>query len=68
MDETTPVLDPGSRKTKSGYFWALGSDDRPWSGAAAPVAFTYAPGRTGLMTSGYCKHSQASFGCMDIVG
>lgn len=30
MDETrAPVLDPGSRKTKTGYFWALARDDRP---------------------------------------
>lgn len=50
MDETrAPVLDPGSRKTKTGYFWALARDDRPWSGGAPPgVAITYAPGRGGL--------------------
>ena len=50
MDETrAPVLDPGSRKTKTGYFWALARDDRPWGGDAPPgVAFTYAPGRGGL--------------------
>lgn len=50
MDETrAPVLDPGARKTKTGYFWALARDDRPWSGTAPPgVAFTYAPGRSGL--------------------
>jgi len=49
MDETrAPVLDPGSRKTKTGYFWVLARDDRPWSGSAPPgVAFTYAPGRGG---------------------
>ena len=49
MDETSaPVLDPGRRKTKTGYFWALARDDRPWSGASPPcVAFTYAPGRSG---------------------
>lgn len=49
MDETrAPVLDPGARKTKTGYFWALARDDRPWKGAALPgVAFTYAPGRGG---------------------
>ena len=49
MDETTaPVLDPGRRKTKTGYFWALARDDRPWRGDAPPgVAFTYAPGRGG---------------------
>jgi transposase len=50
MDETrAPVLDPGARKTKTGYFWALARDDRTWSGTAPPgVAFTYAPGRGGL--------------------
>jgi transposase len=50
MDETrAPVLDPGKRKTKTGYFWALARDDRPWNGTAPPgVAFTYAPGRGGL--------------------
>jgi transposase len=49
MDETrAPVLDPGSGKTKTGYFWALARDDRPWGGNAPPgVAFTYAPGRSG---------------------
>ena len=30
MDETrAPVLEPGKRRTKSGYFWALARDDRP---------------------------------------
>jgi transposase len=50
MDETrAPVLDPGSRKTKTGYFWALARDDRAWNGGAPPgVAFTYAPGRGGI--------------------
>ena len=44
-----PVLDPGARKTKTGYFWAPARDDRPWNGTAPPgVAFTYAPGRSGL--------------------
>ena len=49
MDETrAPVLDPGARKTKTGYFWALARDDRPWGGESPPgVAFTYAPGRSG---------------------
>jgi hypothetical protein len=43
------VLDPGSRKTETGYFWALARDDRPWGGGAPPgVAFTYAPGRGGI--------------------
>ena len=62
MDETrAPVLDPaawqanagirregGKRKTRTGYFWALARDDRPWGGGAPPgVAFSYAPGRGG---------------------
>lgn len=49
MDETrAPVLDPGAKKTKTGYFWALARDDRPWGGTAPPgVAFSYAPGRGG---------------------
>lgn len=49
MDETrAPVLDPGARKTKTGYFWALARDDRPWGGTAPPgVVFTYASGRGG---------------------
>jgi transposase len=47
MDETrAPVLNPGARKTKTGYFWALARGDRPWGGTAPPgVVFTYAPGR-----------------------
>ena len=49
MDETrAPVLNPGKRKTKTGYFWALARDDRPWGGTDPPgVAFSYAPGRSG---------------------
>ena len=49
MDETrAPVLDPGRRKTKTGYFWALARDDRPWNGEDPPgVAYNYAPGRSG---------------------
>lgn len=42
MDETVaPVLDPGRKRTKTGYFWALARDDRPWNGEDPPgVAFT----------------------------
>src|SRR5215831_2112288 len=33
VDETpVPVLDPGRGKTKTGYFWAIARDDRPWGG------------------------------------
>ena len=47
MDETrAPVLDPGRRKTKTGYFWAVVSDDRGHGGTDPPVVmFHYAPGR-----------------------
>jgi transposase len=47
MDETrAPVLDPGRKRTKSGYLWALARDDRPWAGPDPPaVAYLYAPGR-----------------------
>lgn len=50
MDETrAPVLDPGRRKTKTGYFWALARDDSPWDGSDPPgVAYSYAPGRGGM--------------------
>ena len=46
-DETlVPVLDPGRGRTKQGYFWAVGRDDRPWGGTLAPaVVYSYAPGR-----------------------
>jgi transposase len=46
-DETRcPVLDPGRRRTKIGWLWALACDDRPWGGTAPPaVAYFYAPGR-----------------------
>lgn len=47
MDETrAPVLDPGRRRTRTGYFWTLARDDRPWGGSDPPaVAYLYAPGR-----------------------
>jgi hypothetical protein len=48
VDETrAPVLDPGRGKTKSGYFWALARDDRPWRGDDPPaVVYHYTPGRS----------------------
>jgi transposase len=47
VDETrAPVLDPGRGRTKTGYFWTLARDDRPWMGTDPPaVVYTYAPGR-----------------------
>ena len=46
-DETpAPVLDPGRGRTKTGYFWAIARDERPWGGSDPPaVVYTYAPGR-----------------------
>src|SRR6266403_2320168 len=50
VDETrAPVLDPGRGRTKTGYFWAISRDDRPWGGTDPPaVVYTYAPGRGGV--------------------
>jgi transposase len=47
MDETrAPVLDPGRKRTKTGYLWAIARDDRPWGGPDPPaVVYLYAPGR-----------------------
>ena len=49
MDETrAPVLDPGRRTTKTGWFWAIVSDNRGHGGTGPPVVmFHYAPGRGG---------------------
>ena len=49
MDETkAPILDPGRKKTKAGYLWALARDDRNWGGDDPPgVVFFYAPDRRG---------------------
>ena len=42
------MLDPGRGRTKTGYFWVLARDDRPWRGRAPPaVVYSYAPGRGG---------------------
>jgi transposase len=47
MDETrAPVLDPGRKRTKTGYLWAIARDDRPWGGTDPPaIVYLYAPGR-----------------------
>jgi transposase len=47
VDETrAPVLDPGRGRTKTGYFWAIARDDRPWGCTDPPaVVYSYAPGR-----------------------
>jgi transposase len=53
-DETVvPVLDPGRGRTKQGYFWAIGRDDRPWRGSEPPaVVYSYAPGRGHIHAAG----------------
>jgi transposase len=50
VDETpVPVLDPGRGRTKTGYFWSMARDDRPFGGKDPPaVVYTYAPGRGGV--------------------
>lgn len=50
VDETpVPVLDPGRGKTKTGYFWAMARDDRPFGGTNPPaVIYCYARGRGGV--------------------
>jgi transposase len=50
VDETpVPVLDPGRGKTKTGYFWSMARDNRPFGGTDPPaVVYTYAPGRGGV--------------------
>jgi hypothetical protein len=47
IDETrAPVLDPGRKATKSGFFRAVVSDDRSHGGASPPIVlFHYASGR-----------------------
>ena len=41
------MLDPGRGRTKTGYFWVIARDDRPWQGGAPPaVVYSYAPGRS----------------------
>jgi transposase len=57
MDETTaPVLDPGRRKTKKGFFWAIASDDRGYGGRRPPIVlFRYAPGRSGAFAEQFLQ-------------
>jgi transposase len=50
VDETpVKVLDPGRGQTKTGYFWTMARDDRPWGASDAPqVVYRYAPSRAGF--------------------
>jgi hypothetical protein len=58
-----PVLDPGRGRTKTGYFWAISRDDRPWGGSDPPgVVYTYAPGRGGEHATASCSTSTWNWG------
>ncbi len=63
MDETTaPVLDPGRRRTKKGFFWAIACDDRGYSGTSPPiVVFRYAPGRSGTHAETFLQGFKGRF-------
>lgn len=63
MDETTaPVLDPGRRRTKKGFFWAMASDDRGHGGASPPIVlFRYAPGRAGAYAEEFLQGYHGRF-------
>jgi transposase len=63
MDETTaPVLDPGRRRTKKGFFWAIASDDRGHGGPTPPIVlFRYAPGRSGSYAERFLQGYRGRF-------
>jgi transposase len=63
MDETTaPVLDPGRRRTKKGFFWAIASDDRGHGGTGPPIVlFRYAPGRGGAHAESFLEGFRGRF-------
>ena len=63
MDETTaPVLEPGRGKTKTGYFWAIASDDRGHGGKDPPIVlFNFAPGRGGRYAETFLKSFTGRF-------
>jgi len=65
VDETTvPVLDPGRGRTKTGYFWSMARDDRPFGGKDPPaVAYTYAPGRGGVHLETLLKNYRGIVQC-----
>jgi hypothetical protein len=63
MDETTaPVLDPGRRRTKKGFFWAIASNDRGHGGTGPPIVlFRYAPGRGGAHAESFLEGFRGRF-------
>ncbi len=65
VDETPiPVLDPGRGRTKTGYFWSIARDDRPFGGKDPPaVAYTYSPGRGGVHLQALLKDYRGIVQC-----
>lgn len=63
MDETrAPVLDPGRKQTKTGWFWAIAADDRGHGGLDPPVAlFRYAPTRGGVHAEAFLDGFRGRF-------
>jgi transposase len=63
VDETrAPVLEPGNGATKSGYFWAVVSDDRGHGGTGPPiVVFHYASGRGGLHARSFLENYRGCY-------
>jgi transposase len=63
MDETPlPVLDPGRRATKKGFFWATAADDRAHGGRSPPVVvFRYAPSREGVHAERFLEGCRGRF-------
>ena len=46
---TTPVLDPGRGRTKTGRLWCYAVDPRPWNGPGHPAAaYVYSDDRRGV--------------------
>jgi len=61
VDETpVPVLDPGRGKTKTGYFWAIARDDRPWGGRDPPAVSTPTRRAEGASTLRSCSPTIAA--------
>src|SRR5271163_4328050 len=56
--------DPGRGRTKTGYFWTMARDDRPFGGTDPPaVAYTYAPGRGAVHLHTLLKHYRGIVQC-----
>ncbi len=56
------MLDPGRKRTKTGYFWAVVRDDRGHGGAGPPIVmFHYAPGRGAIHAKHYLDGYRGRF-------